>query len=299
MLRNFESFSWLESVLPLPYPDTLKIVALNVGKTRNNSVYVEDEMRRAARTMVEKPVFYGVSHNPEDKCVVGNVAWAEYEDGRLECVVTVDNATYALVKAGEIEKCSVETRYIYPERIDGIVPHGLIFDGLLLVPKGVAVGDPDTSVSTLNRLYETIVEQETVSQSHRRIDGGESIEKMGNETNPPSAGGQSGSASHLGEGNVLIKRQVDEAVDKRLQSLNETLQSLRKTVETLTVSFESFKAQNEPEILVQKTRETLAKEFALETRPAGKGIVSDETCSGGISEFSDLLRPDPSGKGGQ
>ncbi len=149
-----ESFSWIEDVLALPLPNTLKIVALHVGRTRNQTVYLDSELRRAARTMIEKPVFYGTSHKPEDKRTIGCIQWAEYEDDRLECIAIVDPEIYDLVNSGEIQKCSVETRYIYPVQVDGIRVHGVLFDGLLLVPRGVEVGDTETSVTT--RLFETL-----------------------------------------------------------------------------------------------------------------------------------------------
>jgi len=53
LFRITESFQWLEAIKPLPYPNTIKIVALNAGTTGNNNAYLKEELIRAARTIVQ------------------------------------------------------------------------------------------------------------------------------------------------------------------------------------------------------------------------------------------------------
>src|SRR3970040_2183877 len=156
LFRITESFQWLEAIKPLPYPNTIKIVALNVGTTGNNNAYLKEELIRAARTMNAKPIFYGSSHNNNEKKEIGIINWAEFESDRVEAVGTVEPEIYQMIQNGEIPHVSIEANFIYPQRIDGIAPKGLEFTGLLLLPKGVAPGDPKTSVAIMERIGEIL-----------------------------------------------------------------------------------------------------------------------------------------------
>jgi len=147
-----ESFSWLKDIQILDN-NMIKVVAINAGRSLNDNIYLKEELMKAARTFVGKPIFVGVNH--EDKKEVGYVYWAEYEDGRVELIGKVDDETYEKIKKGEIKKASIEASYIKEDRIDGKVPRGIIFDGLLLLLPGAQPGDPLTDVSVLERLSST------------------------------------------------------------------------------------------------------------------------------------------------
>ena len=155
-----ESFTWLQSLEPLNNPRYIKIVALNAGSTLNRNLYLEEELMKAARTLIGKPVWYGSSHDPTSKIQVGAVEWAEYEDKRVECLASVNEETYNLVKIGEILHSSVEAEYLYDVVSNNLLaPKGLVFKGILLLPKGVQPGDPNTSVTLLERLQENMLTQ--------------------------------------------------------------------------------------------------------------------------------------------
>ena len=129
-------------------------VALNLGQTRNLNRYTEDELKRAARTLIDKPFFYPPHTNPPIK--VGEILDAEYEDRRIEYFGRVDDEEiWNQVASGKIKHVSIDARYRWGERIDGIIPHGLVFDGLSLVPEEIEPGDPNSSV-IMDRLMETL-----------------------------------------------------------------------------------------------------------------------------------------------
>jgi len=155
-----ESFSWLQALEPLNNSRYIKIVALNAGLTLNRNLYLDEELMRAARTLIGKPVWYGPSHDQASKIHVGVVEWAEYEDRRVECLASVNEEIYNLVKNGEILHSSIEANYLYNETSNNYLePKGLVFEGILLLPKGVQPGDPNTSVTILEKLQENVLTQ--------------------------------------------------------------------------------------------------------------------------------------------
>jgi len=155
-----ESFSWLQALEPLNNSRYIKIVALNAGSTLNRNLYLDEELMKAARTLIGKPVWYGPSHDPASKIQVGAVEWAEYEDRRVECLASVNEEIYNLVKNGEILHSSIEASYLYNEATNNFLePKGLVFEGILLLPKGVQPGDPNTSVTILEKLQENMLTQ--------------------------------------------------------------------------------------------------------------------------------------------
>lgn len=146
----------MEAITPLPYPNVIKIVALNAGTSGNKNTYLKDELIRAARTMNGKPIYFGTSHDNVEKREIGIINWAEFESDRVEAVGTIDPEIYHRIQNGEIPHVSIEANFILPERINGIAPKGLEFTGLLLLPKGVAPGDPKTSVVVMERIGEIL-----------------------------------------------------------------------------------------------------------------------------------------------
>ncbi|MEM2873053.1 MAG: hypothetical protein QXD82_02655 [Nitrososphaerales archaeon] len=154
MKKLQESFQWLMPIKPINGTHFIHGIALSVGITRNLNKYSDDELKRAARTLIGKPFFYPPHSNPPTK--VGEILDAEYEDRRIEYFGRIDDdEVWNLISSGKIKHVSVDARYRWGERIDGIIPHGLIFDGLSLVPENVEPGDPSTSI-IIDRLMETL-----------------------------------------------------------------------------------------------------------------------------------------------
>jgi len=91
-----ESFGWLSPEafdLHSVGKNTIKIkgVALPAGATsKNRRKYVEEELIRAARTLIGKPIT--INHDPDR--IIGNVEWAEHEDGLTEYLATIKKQPY-------------------------------------------------------------------------------------------------------------------------------------------------------------------------------------------------------------
>ena len=321
-LEQFKNnFSWVEDVFPLPPPRLIKIIAINVGITGNKELYAAEEISKAALSMVDKPVWYGSDHDVKQE--VGYVVWAAYEAERLECVAYVEPFIREMVRKQEITRCSAEGR-VPPKQMETIgdvkKPVGFVFDGILLVPNNIPVGDPMTLVTMMNRLKQkqtakTETETQSQSQSRSPNDCGETHRLENDEAakqtmstkenlSADKTGGMN-SASHLGEDVALMNKHMEE-LNSNFKTLTETLQGLSTSVqglkdlpakvETLTTELKNIKADVQPEAFAKRLKETLGE------RPQGKGLVSgDETVEAGeITKFSDLLQPNPVGNtGGQ
>jgi len=115
-----ESFQWMtpEFRTSSTGKKSIKIrgVALTGNATsKNNRLYVETELEKAARTWVNKPVT--VNHSdPEDKHnIIGNVDWCEYENGALEYLATIKKQPYIDLlrnKSTKIRGVSIEAMYL-------------------------------------------------------------------------------------------------------------------------------------------------------------------------------------------
>jgi len=154
-----ESFSWIEPFSYYsPSQDRLLIkgVALNVGETQNHNLYIQDELERAARTLIGKPL----NLNHEEPIEGDNkVLDAEFEDNRIEYVAQVTNRRVIdLIRDGTIKHVSIEAQFRrgYVECPDDYAcffyPEGLVFTGFALLTNDVLPGDPGTSVEILECL---------------------------------------------------------------------------------------------------------------------------------------------------
>ena len=113
-----ESFRWVTPEfkrLDGYGPKTIKIkgVALTANTvSKNNRLYIDEELRRAARTLRGKPI--NVNHNP--KQIIGHVEVAEYEDGNLEFIGVIKKQPYVdMLRENDprIRGLSVEGEYFY------------------------------------------------------------------------------------------------------------------------------------------------------------------------------------------
>jgi hypothetical protein len=188
-----ESFQWMQGLDTFKTldagPNTIKIKgrALTSGTVSlNNRKYVDSEILRAARTLIGK----GVSINHDSTKMVGNVDWAEYENGALEYIATIKKQPYVDLlrnKSTDIKGVSVEAAYLYNEcarcnrkfeteeayrhhMLDeefikdfNSVPHGINFQALSLVLAPETPGVSDTTIELaetapgLERLFEMII----------------------------------------------------------------------------------------------------------------------------------------------
>jgi hypothetical protein len=143
-----ESFKWASDTFQL-YKNLAeskgakvwKVKALHVGKTLNNTLFTEEELRLAARSLAMRPV--SINHSkvlpfPENLVIV-----ADYENGAVEALVWISDLNVnRMIESGEISGASVEWVAMDVLHVDGIKPSGLVFTGLALLTKDVEPGDP-------------------------------------------------------------------------------------------------------------------------------------------------------------
>jgi len=102
---------------------TIRGIAVKKGDiSRNRRKYVDEELARAARTWIGKPVT--INHAPWDnnhpmydgRKVAGNVRWMEYNKGNMEYQIDIKKQPYVdllRTKSVEVEGVSIEADYIY------------------------------------------------------------------------------------------------------------------------------------------------------------------------------------------
>jgi len=170
-----ESFNWLSPEFKLvdSGKNTIRIkgVALKGNVvSRNKRKYVDEELQKAARTWIGKPVT--INHDGTKK--VGHVVWMEYEDGALEYLADVNKQPYVGLlrdKSTDIRGVSIEADYLhnrcpkcgekfYSEedfaehmwtkhfvRADATKePHGIVGQALSLVLAPEEPGYPDSTI---------------------------------------------------------------------------------------------------------------------------------------------------------
>ena len=167
-----ERFSWAKQTLQYVRQDEdakyYKVEALFPLVSMNRNVYTEDELVRAARTLIGKPV------NLNHKAVFLDgveVIDAEYEDGAVEVLLRVPKNSEVdgrklidLIDSGEIIHVSIEAscRHVTPTVMGGEVGRkceGLIFTGLALLTKDVLPGVPLTRIMPAEAIVEAYGEE--------------------------------------------------------------------------------------------------------------------------------------------
>ena len=167
-----ERFSWAKQTLQYVRQDEdakyYKVEALFPLVSMNRNVYTEDELVRAARTLIGKPV------NLNHKAIFLDgveVVDAEYEDGAVEVLLRVSRDSEVdgrklidLIDSGEIIHVSIEAscRHVTPTVMDGEVGRkceGLVFTGLALLSKDVLPGVPLTRIVPAEAIVEAYGEE--------------------------------------------------------------------------------------------------------------------------------------------
>jgi len=132
-------------------------------------VYLEDELKRAAGTLVGKPLT--LDHIYPLK---GRVVEASYGDGALKYVAELDDEkVLEWIRKGVIKRCSVEYEWRSLEKVNGVAPKGITFTGLALL-KDFEPGDPETTVEVWEMVGSILEErikalEEENSSLRRRI----------------------------------------------------------------------------------------------------------------------------------
>lgn len=189
MVEMRESFSWLTDSLKTidvgPNKIRIKGVALrNDIVSRNNRLYVANEIEKSARTLSGKPLL--INHDP--KLIVGNIEFAEPEGDSLEYVAICNKQPYVTMlreRDQRIKGVSVAASFLHAKcthcqkqfedltklgdhmisehgiRNFQVEPHQIIFDSLSLVcdpeTPGVENTMPSIMETTAHKLFETVL----------------------------------------------------------------------------------------------------------------------------------------------
>lgn len=159
-----EKFSWakpwLEFIKEDKYHKYYKVWALFPGSSMNNTVYSMDELQKAARSLVGRPV--NINHETEPLEGV-EIVDAEYEDGAVECLIRVrKDAQFngqeitQLIDQGEILHVSIEAQCRTGSLIpgNGFACQGLVLTGLALLTRDTLPGIPLTRIEPVEKIVE-------------------------------------------------------------------------------------------------------------------------------------------------
>jgi len=214
-----EAFKWAEPLIRLVKEDRnakyYKVWALFPVNSMNRNVYTEEELIRAARTLIGKPV----NMNHESPPIEGvEIIDAEYEDGAVEVLLKVSkNAMFKgkkivdMIDNGEIMHVSVEgaCRIRRPTIADndfGFSCEGLVFTGLALLQKDVLPGVPLTRIEPVEKI---------VSDFHGdRVMNGEKKE-FGEETEAGPRSDEDRAKAHFG----ISDEEWDKLSDEQKKAL--------------------------------------------------------------------------------
>jgi hypothetical protein len=99
-INIIESYKWLTPEFTITPTDgkTVKIRGKAIPRetiSRNNRKYVDEELRRAARTFIDVPITENHKNWLDKKNHLGKVNWMEYDDGSMEYVAEVWNPSMA------------------------------------------------------------------------------------------------------------------------------------------------------------------------------------------------------------
>ena len=155
-----EKFQWAKPIFNLIKQDEkakyYKVEALFPIVSMNRNVYTEEELIRAARTLIGQPV--NLNHEVPLEGV--EIFDAEYEDGAVEVLLRVENPEIQrMIENGEILHVSIEAscRTTSIQVLDGEVGfgcEGLVFTGLALLTKNVLPGVPLTRIEPVEKIVE-------------------------------------------------------------------------------------------------------------------------------------------------
>jgi hypothetical protein len=155
-----EKFSWIKPHLEFIKEDEqakyFKVEALFPLSSMNRNVYTKDELIKACRTLIGKPV--NLNHTDEVLPEV-QIVDADYEDDTVECLDRIEKNSKALqmIERGDILQVSIEAACLRgtEETPEGSACKGQIFTGKALLTKDVLPGVPLTRIMPVEKLVES------------------------------------------------------------------------------------------------------------------------------------------------
>lgn len=155
-----EAFRWAEPQIRFWKEDECcryyRVEALFPLISMNMNVYSRDELIRACRTLIGKPV----NMNHESPIADVSIVDADYEDDTVECVLKMlkDSEVARKIDAGDIVHVSIEADCLrgWVPAPDGMACSGLTFSGLALLDKNVLPGIPLTRIMPVETITEKL-----------------------------------------------------------------------------------------------------------------------------------------------
>jgi len=129
-------------------PLRIQGVAINAGVTRNNDNYTPDELQKAAKSLIGKPI--QKDHSESIDATVGKIVGASYQDNKILFTGEImDEECKKKIRDGRVSSVSIGVGYqeLLTETKDGenvYTPKGLEFLELSLV---AIPGDPNAAIS--------------------------------------------------------------------------------------------------------------------------------------------------------
>jgi hypothetical protein len=151
-------------------PLLIKGYAIHAGATRNWNLYLEDELKKAADSLVGKPIYL---EHVDVGSAVGKVLLAGWDPEKRVIWFTAevyDDEVADKIRAGIIKHVSICADYDVLEPFDSIkIPYGLEFRELSLV---AVPGDPEANIMVVEHLLHTpkadLLEGEEVEMSEEK-----------------------------------------------------------------------------------------------------------------------------------
>jgi len=166
-----ESFEWLTEKPKMEADEhgirLYKVRCINVTTSDNLNTYVSEELRRAARTLIGKPI--NLNHSVYNLQGVNIVKDAEYNDNALEAIIQVSDPTVnRLYDEGKIHHGSIEADYRYAMHLNsGLLPLGLILQGYAFLSDDVRPGDTGSNVQLWEKRRDSVFA--TITEHNRRV----------------------------------------------------------------------------------------------------------------------------------
>lgn len=177
-----EKFSWIKPHLEFIKEDEqakyFKVEALFPLSSMNRNVYTKDELIKACRTLIGKPV--NLNHTSEILPEV-QIVDADYEDNTVECLDRIEKDSKALqmIERGDIMQVSIEAACLRgtEETPEGSACKGQIFTGKALLTKDVLPGVPLTRIMPVEKLVESFAVMDGKNVDEKRTDGSKQKEE--------------------------------------------------------------------------------------------------------------------------
>jgi hypothetical protein len=244
-----EKFRWAKPAFDVIRQDKeakyYKVEALFPTVSMNRNVYTRDELVKAARTLIGKPVNLNHQHSLAGVTIVD----ADYEDEAVECLLRVERTAQwngqpltSLIDNGEIIHVSIEgTCRTNIQDAEGVKCQGLVLTGLALLTKDVLPGLPLTRIIPVEKLVENF----TLKEGGEKLSEQET-EKVEKETSQA----KDDSNNTVTEKADPEKEKAEEPLLKKINQLETTIKLLQEQVE---------KQQTKIQQLIQKKEELEAK----------------------------------------